>query len=145
MIQRIQSVFLLIAAVAFALLFQFPFVVSDVADEGFLADKDFDVFDHIALMILAGVAASLTLISIFLFKKRKIQIRVTYLSILVGISVLITAGVMFYEQALVLFEKAAIHQRLGLYLPLIGLIMGFFAIRFIRKDDKIVKSMDRLR
>ncbi len=145
MIQRIQSVFLLIATIAFALLFQFPFVITDVASDGFLADKDFDVFDHIALVILAGVAAGLTLISIFLFKKRKIQIKVAYLGILVGLSVLVTAAVMFYEQALILFEKAAIHQRLGLYLPIIGLIMGFLAIRFIRKDDKIVRSMDRLR
>ncbi len=145
MIQRAQSIFLLIAAIAFALLFQFPFAISDIANEGFLADKDFDVFDHIALMILSGLAAVLSLISIFLFKKRKMQIRMTYLGMIVGISVLITAGAIFYEQAIIVFEQTAIHQRLGLYLPIIGLVMGIFAIRFIRKDEKIVKSMDRLR
>ncbi len=145
MIQRIQSIFLLLTAVAFGLLFQFPFAISDIANEGFLVDKDFDVFDHVALMVLAGLGGGLALISIFLFKNRKLQIRTIYLSVIMGILVLVVAVVLFYNEAFIIFEEAAIHDSFGLYLPIIGFVLGLLAARFIRKDDKIVKSMDRLR
>jgi len=38
-----------------------------------------------------------------------------------------------------------VNDGFGIYLPLIGIIMAVLANRFIKKDDKLVKSMDRLR
>ena len=145
MIQRIQSIFLLFAALAFIALFQFPFAESDIANSGFLADKDFDVYDHPALLILAGLGALMAFLAIFLYKNRPLQIRLSYLSIIMGVLILIVASVLFYNEAAVIYEKAKIDDCIGLYMPILGLILGFIAVVFIRKDEKLVKSMDRLR
>lgn len=145
MIQRIQSIFLLLVALAFIALFQFPFAVSDIANAGFLMDKDFDVYDNPVLMILAGLGAVVAIIAIFLFKNRPLQIRLTYITIIVGILLLVVAVVLFYNQTAEIFQTAQINDSVGLYMPFLGLVFGFLAARFIRKDDKLIKSMDRLR
>lgn len=145
MIQRIQSIFLLLSALAFLALFQFPFAVSDIANTGFLADKDFDVYDHPALLILAGLGALIALIAIFLYKNRPLQIRLSYLVIIMGVLILIVASVLFYNEAAAIYEKAKIDDHIGLYMPILSLILGFVAAKFIRKDEKLVRSMDRLR
>lgn len=145
MIQRIQTIFLFLAALAFAALFQFPFAISDVANSGFLADKDFDIYDNEVLMILAGLGGLIAFVAIFLFKNRPLQIRLSYLVIILGVLLLVVASVLFYNEATVVFEKSQINDSLGLYMPVLGLIFGFLAARFIGKDEKIVRSADRLR
>jgi len=145
MIQRIQTIFLFLAALAFVALFQFPFAVSDVATSGFLADKDFDVYDNEILMILAGLGVLIALVAIFVFKNRPLQIRLSYLVIILGVLLLVVASVLFYNEGSIAFEKSQIDDSLGLYMPVLGLIFGFLAARFIRKDENIVRSADRLR
>jgi peptidoglycan/LPS O-acetylase OafA/YrhL len=145
MIQRIQSIFLLLAALAFLSLFKFPFAVSDMANSGYLADKDFDIYDNPALLLLAGLGALIALVAIFLYKNRPLQIRLSYLTIIMGVLILIVASVLFYNEATAIYEKAKIDDRIGLYLPILGFVFGFIAARFIRKDEKLVRSMDRLR
>lgn len=145
MIQRIQSLFLLLAALAFIALFKFPFAESDIANAGFLMDKDFDVYDHPVLMGLAGLGTVAALVAIFLFKNRPLQIRLTYITIIMGILLLIVAIVLFYNETAEIFEKAQISDSVGLYMPFVGFIFGLLAARFIRKDEKLIKSMDRLR
>jgi len=145
MIQRIQTIFLFLAALAFVALFQFPFAISDVANSGFLADKDFDVYDNEVLMVLAALGALIALVAIFLFKNRPLQIRLSYLVIILGVLLLVVATVLFYNEAAVIFEKSQIDDSVGLYMPFLGLIFGFLAARYIRKDEKIVRSADRLR
>ena len=145
MIQRIQTVFLLIAAIAFFLLFQFPFAYSDIANDGFLADKDFDIYDNIILLILAALGGVISLIAIFLYKNRPLQIRLAYLVIIVGILLIIVAVVLFYNEAASIMQKAGIYDGAGIYMPVLAFIAGFLAARFIRKDEQLVRSADRLR
>ncbi|HHH54750.1 MAG TPA: DUF4293 family protein [Bacteroidetes bacterium] len=145
MIQRIQTVFLLLAAIAFFLLFQFPFATSDIATSGFLADKDFDIYDNIVLIILTALGGILALIAIFLYKNRPLQVRLTYLSIIAGILLVVVAVVLFYNEASKILQKSKINDGVGLFLPVLAFILGFLAARFIKKDEKIVRSADRLR
>ncbi len=145
MIQRIQTLFLLLAALAFIALFQFPFAVSDVANAGFLADKDFDVYDNTILIILAGLGGLIALVAIFLYKNRPLQVRLSYLTIIIGILLIVVAVVLFYNEAYKIFETSKISDSLGLYMPVLSLIFGFLAARFINKDEKLVRSADRLR
>jgi len=42
-------------------------------------------------------------------------------------------------------QEAQVNDQFGMYLPLVGLLFSGLAIHFIRKDEKLVKSMDRLR
>ena len=145
MIQRIQTVFLLLAAIAYFLLFQFPFAVSDIANPGFLADKVFDIFDNIVLVVLTALGGLIALIAIFLYKNRPLQIRLSYLVIIVGILLILVAGVLFYNESANIMDKVGISDGLGLFMPVLAFIFGFLAARFIRKDEKLVRSADRLR
>ncbi len=145
MIQRIQTVFLLLAAISFFLLFQFPFAVSDIANPGFLEDKDFDIFDNIVLVVLTALGGLIALIAIFLYKNRPLQIRLSYLIIILGIILVLVAAVLFYNEAANIMDKVGISDGLGLFMPVLAFIFGFLAARFIRKDEKIVRSADRLR
>ena len=147
MIQRIQTVFLFLAALAFIALFQFPFAVSDVASKGFLQDKVFNIFDNPVLIALAGLGGLIALIAIFLFKNRPLQIRLTYLTIITGVLLIVAAVVLFLNEgnSQQIIDKGQISDSIGLYMPVLGLVFGFLAAKFIKKDEKIVRSADRLR
>ena len=145
MIQRIQTVFLLLAAIAFFLLFQFPFAVSDIANPGFLADKDFDIYDNIVLVVLTVLGGLIALVAVFLYKNRPLQIRLSYLVIIVGILLILVAAVLFYNEAANIMDKVGVSDGTGIFMPVLAFIFGFLAARFIRKDEKLVRSADRLR
>ncbi len=145
MIQRIQTIFLLLAAIAFFLLFQFPFAVSNIANPGILADKDFDIFDNIVLIVLTALGGLIALIAIFLYKNRPLQIRLSYLVIILGIILILVAAILFYNEAANIMDKVGISDGLGLFMPVLAFIFGFLAARYIRKDEKLVRSADRLR
>jgi len=146
MLQRIQTVFLILAALAFAALFEFPFAVSDVANSGFLSDKDYDIYDSPVLLVMTALGVVIALVAVFLYKNRALQIRLSYVVIILGILLLVVAAILFYNQgATVLDNVKQIDDALGLYMPLLAFVFGFLAARYIRKDEKLVRSMDRLR
>lgn len=142
MIQRIQTLFLFLASAAFFLAFVFPFATSSEAGAGFLSDQLYNVFDHPALMALAGLGGLVALVSIFLFKNRGLQMRLALLTIVLSILLFVVAGllVMTEQQGTAEYEES-----FGVALPILALIFGILANRFIQKDDKLVRSMDRLR
>ena len=73
MIQRIQTLFYLLAAGSFGSLFHFPFASTDATSTDVFSDKLYNVFDNPILMVLAGLGALLGLIALFMFKKRPLQ------------------------------------------------------------------------
>ncbi len=95
----------------------------------------------LALFSLAGITA---IVSIFLFKNRKIQMRLTLLSFIITVAGIVWSFV-FYSQALKELNDQPYKDELGRFLPLLALVFTMLAYRFIRKDEKLVKSMDRLR
>lgn len=146
MIQRIQSIFLFLAALAGFGVLGFPFATSPSATEvhSLFADAKFDVSDNIALLLLFGLAGALALGSIFLFKNRPLQMRLTQLSIVAGVIGLVLAVILFWQ------DKNSppaemINDGMSAYLPFGLLLFGILALRSIGKDEKLVKSMDRLR
>lgn len=146
MIQRIQSIFLLLSGVACFGLLALPFAATaePVAQSVFFADGLFNILDHPAIMAIFLVAGGLSLLSIFLYKNRTNQARLAQLAIVANIIGLILAVVLFMQDAAVQTE-VVVDDKLGLFLPPISLVFLFLAIRAIRKDDKVVRSMDRLR
>jgi hypothetical protein len=146
MIQRIQSIFLLLSSATMGLLFAVPFATSEKTDTAMFSDKIYNVYDHPALMAIAGLAGLLALINIFLFKKRGVQIRLDYLYITLGVVLLALVIFLIFGSGKVSSADIGINENyLGLGLPIVGIICAFLANRFINKDQKIVKSMDRLR
>jgi len=145
MIQRIQSLFLLIASIGFWLLFKFPFASSDKGVSPFFEDQLFNINDHMVLLVLTVLGGILTLGAIFLYNNRPLQMRINYLSI---ISAFFLAGVAFwliYSNGEKMGESVTIKDQSGLYFPIASFLLIILANYFISKDNNLVKSMDRLR
>lgn len=145
MIQRIQSIFYLISGLCFAGLFKFPFATSDVSIPQLLSDRVYNVMDNIVLIILALAGAIISIVAIFLFKNRTMQIRSGYIIIILSILTPLVAFLLIYNEQTAVRDASGINDEPGIFLPVVALIFAFLANRFVKKDDKLVKSMDRLR
>lgn len=141
MIQRIQSVWLLLAAIVMGTLFYFPtyvFTGTSMLNRSIGNDP--------LAIILAVLSIVLSLVTIFRFKNRKNQLSFTWLNILVcvGLQVWLFLGISNFRSAPANATVAG-HYWIGTFLPLIVLLLLFMAKAGIRKDEKLVKSLDRLR
>ncbi|MCB0657610.1 MAG: DUF4293 domain-containing protein [Saprospiraceae bacterium] len=146
MIQRIQSIFLLLLAVSIGLLFVWPIATSSQKDAYLFADGQYSVEDNTVLMLLTALCAVLAIGAIFLFRNRGLQLRMTYLATVCSILIPLVAILIYLNDTKNSAVPAnTIDDQVGAYLPVLGLIFGVLASRFIRKDEKLVKSMDRLR
>ena len=126
MIQRIQTVYLFFAFCLIVTLVFIPFYSSSSFMMGFNAGW------------FAVVALS-TIVAIFLFKKRKIQIRICYAMIL---SLILT----YIIYLLVNFESLSLTgMNYTFVFPFIAIIFIYLALRGIKKDEKLIRSLDRLR
>ena len=143
MIQRKQSLLLLGAALISLLLLYLPVYerLPAIADIKILSER-IDISKSAILLILNGAIGVLTLLAIFMFKTRNLQIRICNLSILLTC---IFIGLLFFMADTMSSDKLRIHYLYGSYLPLIQLILIYLAMRFIKKDEDLVRSADRLR
>ena len=145
MIQRIQSVFFLLAAGSFGALFGLPIATSTTPASPFLEDGVFNILDQPALVALSALGAVLALIAIFLYKNRTLQVRIGFgviaaALLLIGVSYWLYSGLATSQGA-----TTGLSISPGLYMPAGAILFGWLATRFVRKDEKIVRSMDRLR
>ena len=138
MVQRIQSIFLLLASGGFWSLFALPFATSK-DKSGYYQDGVLTIQDHTVLLGLAVAGGLISFIAIFLFKNRNLQKSITWLAAICGLAL---GGFSYY-----LFSDSGQSANLGggIGIPFISLILAIAAIIFIGKDEKLVKSMDRLR
>jgi hypothetical protein len=142
MIQRIQSIYLLLAVLVSASLFYLPLFEVPSATAGTDAVK-FMITSNALLLVLACAIGVLSFITIFLFKSRPLQLRICRL-ILILIFVMI--GLLFYTSDTIsngLNQKVI--YKIGTYLPLLQVVFVFLAHHGIKKDEKLVRSADRLR
>ena len=97
-----------------------------------------------ALTVATAVVALLPLVIIFLYKNRKQQIALCYSTILV------IFGFSFWMAQTVKKEMGSIvldthNWGIGLFLSSISVLFMIFAVKAIQRDEKLVKSADRLR
>lgn len=140
MIQRIQTVWLLIAAILMAGVFYFPFYEMPNAEA-------LTVGRNYLAVVLAGISIILSFLIIFNFKNRKRQLNLCWLNILSCVALLVW---LFYSVDRQETTNAAAgnqsgHYWIGAFLPLISIIFLLMARSAIKKDHKLVQSMDRLR
>ncbi|HEV7779962.1 MAG TPA: DUF4293 family protein [Chitinophagaceae bacterium] len=138
MIQRQQTLWLLLAALAALLSFMFPFVTGKGLENGLPVDKAIKAGSNFLLLIFTGASLILSVVTIFLYKDRKVQIKLSLLGVLIAVVIII----------LYITQMNKISQStLALFciLPFAGLIGYFMAFRNIRKDEKLIKSLDKLR
>lgn len=137
MIQRIQTVYLLIVLVILgALPYIFPlFTMSDGKEFRFMSDSFYTV--------LFGLSTTLTLISILYFKKRQHQFVLNRLTIILN---LILLGLFVYRSLNLSGEAVQVSEKgIGMFLPIVAIVFLALANRAIKKDEDLVKSADRLR
>lgn len=144
MIQRIQSLWLLLAGLCFLGQWIPSMVLAKTPATGLgvFSDQIFLSSESYAVLIGSGVSGILVLISIFLYNERVMQILLVAVSSL--IQMITGVGVPFY-----IIQKAGkmsqFDPAMGLWLSGIGLFLCWLATRAIRKDEALVRSMDRLR
>lgn len=145
MIQRIQTIFLILTAGVFGILFKLPFATSDKPSAQFLADQVYDITDHPAMIALTVLGAIIAIVSIFMFQNRKLQLKLGYLIIVIAILLPGVAFLLFTKESASIDPTVHVADQAGMFLPALAIILVAVANYFIRKDDKLVKSMDRLR
>ena len=136
MLQRIQSIWLLLAAACSFLTLKFSFFSGQAASG--LSVEYLTATTHIPLLIMTVVQFSAALVAIFLYKNRKLQFRITLVDLVISISLLV-----FFIREAMKFTTGTYSLTSLLYLAVP--VCLFLAARGIRKDDKLVKSLDRLR
>jgi len=140
MIQRIQTIWLILAAVAAFFTLKLSFFSGNMIG----ADQTTKTFQHltatssvILLIFTIGVGAA-ALLSIFLFKNRKLQMRVTLAAMLISLLNII----LYYNQTRLFAEgNYDLTALVALSVP----VFLILATRGIYRDQKLVKSLDRLR
>ena len=138
MLQRIQSIWLLLAVAFDAITFRFPFYSGDWIKDNFLYVIDLNAKTTIWFTILTVINAVLAFVTIFLFSNRKLQLRLTYLGIFLT-AVLLT----LYFLELKNFIGGNIAVWVIFYFAVLACYI--FAARGIVNDQKLIKSLDRLR
>lgn len=139
-IQRWQSLFLLTACVLMCVLCLTPFAQITAA-EAAIAPTELFVKDAPVFMILNIVIAALLFIAIFLFKNLRLQMRVTVITIVLICASAVTGGFIVYGS----MPDAEIIWTGGVLLLALALVFAVFALRFMKKDHRRLRSYDRLR
>ncbi len=137
MIQRIQTIYLLLAfVVTGVLLFFFPlWTMSD--------NKEYFFMQSQVYTILLGLSTSLTLLGIVSYKKRQNQFVIGRLNIILN---LILLGLFVYRSLNLSGETPAVSEKgIGMFLPAVAIVLLVLANKAIKKDEDLVKSVDRLR
>jgi hypothetical protein len=138
MIQRIQSIWLLLAAGFDALTFRLPFYSGDWLRDKMVAVIDLNATSTIWFTILSALVGVLALANIFLFKNRGLQLKLCYLGI-----VLTLAMLTLYFLEINNFNGGTIAIWAVFYF---GILLGYLlAAKGIRNDQKLIRSMDRFR
>ena len=145
MIQRIQSVFLFLGSLCFGGQVVWPFATSSDGQAAYFADGQYNYADHIGLLIVVLLGIATCIGAIFLFKNRQLQLRLSYLGIVLTVVLGALAALLYMNAGNSFSQSATVEDGIGLYLLPLGIIFLAFAARFIKKDDKLVRSMDRLR
>ncbi|MAG86468.1 MAG: hypothetical protein CMP12_04505 [Zunongwangia sp.] len=136
MLQRIQTVYLLIAAiVSLGLIFVFALWQSEEGSAVYAQDQ-------LTIFIMFIASGLLSLISIFMFKNRKLQFVLGRINIILNFFLL---GVFVYWSLSLPGEMNISEKGIGMFLPIISIVFLVLANKAIKKDEDLVKSVDRLR
>ncbi|NOT49870.1 MAG: DUF4293 family protein [Chitinophagaceae bacterium] len=140
MIQRQQTLWLLLATLAALLSFLFPFAVGGekVGNAAVPVVFELDAGSRFLLMILTGATLCLSTVTIFLFKNRKQQM----ILCLVGLFISVLLVIMYVSQTGKLIKPTLALWSIFPFLIVAGYFMAF---RLIRKDEKLIKTLDKLR
>lgn len=154
MIQRVQSIFLLLAVIVTGVMFITPFAgvfsgdgkMLDFFPYGLIHSTSQEcqiVLTTIPLAVLTGIIALITFFAIFLFQNRNLQARLCVISmlLLVGLCGIIYFYINYAKNQI----GGEVHYYYPLVFPLVCLVLVFLARKKIVADEELVRSADRIR
>lgn len=136
MIQRIQTIWLILAAACSSgLVFLVNLWVDGNGNEVVAMDDNAYFGAFMASTVLA-------IFAIFLYNNRKLQTVINRLNIMLN---LILLGVFVFRALTMSGATAVAEKGIGMFIPILSIVLIVLANRAIRKDEQLVKSVDRLR
>ena len=141
MIQRVQSLWLLIVAIAAFATYTLNLYTGTLANG---TERSLLLADRFLLVICTILLGVLATICIFLYKNRKLQFRLSVLGAIFSLAFLFLE----YLQVEAFKKENSIvsgSYQLGALLPIIMVVFFILAARGIYRDEKLVRSLDRLR
>jgi len=156
MLQRIQTLYLLVVVITSIAMFFLP-LISFVSDLLYLklyvyefrnltpdSDVHFSFTTVLPLVLINAGVLLISLITIFRYKNRILQVKLVRFTLL--LSMLLIVGIfVLYPNIVIKISDAVSEFETGAYIPIINLLFLFLANRGILKDEKLVRSVDRLR
>jgi hypothetical protein len=137
MIQRIQTLYLVLSFIITGVL-TFVFPLWSTVD-----GKEYLFMQNQLYVILFGLSTTLSLLSIISYKKRQHQFVIGRLNMILN---LILLGLFVYHSLNLSGETPAVSEKgIGMFLPILAIVLLGFANKAIKKDEDLVKSVDRLR
>ncbi|WP_374540081.1 DUF4293 domain-containing protein [Flavobacterium sp.] len=136
MLQRVQTLYL---AVAFLLAGILPLFLSLWTT---VAKVDIMAMDYLIYIALFGFSSLLALISIFSFKNRQNQFVINRLNMILNF---ILIGLLVYNSLTLSGEAKVSEKGIGMLLPIFSIVFLVLANKAIKKDEDLVKSVDRIR
>lgn len=152
MIQRIQTVYLIIVVALLIICMCNP-VAAYIGADGSVSlfrnlgvdvagvGRETSCWGMFAILLLSAIVATGT---IFLYRNRMLQIRMTIFNIilLIGYYATFVAFIIAYNGEL---PDVTFQLRIGVCLPFVAIVLNYLAVRAIGKDEVMVKAADRLR
>ncbi len=136
MIQRIQTIYMLLTAVVSGLL---PFWVNLWSEPD---GTEIYARNEILVSVLFYGAAILALVAIVQYKNRKNQFVLNRLNMILSLFLL---GFFVYRSLNISGETSVSEKGIGMLIPVFSIVFLVLANRAIKKDEDLVKSVDRLR
>jgi len=136
MIQRIQSVYLFLAFVVTGILTLFIPLWKNAEGVDFYAGQ------NQMYVIAFGISAALSIISLLGYKKRQTQFVYNRLNMILNFILL---GLFVYQSLNLSGEASVSEKGIGMFFPLVSIILLALANKAIKKDEDLVKSADRIR
>ncbi|MCP4457849.1 MAG: DUF4293 domain-containing protein [Cytophagales bacterium] len=159
MIQRIQSVFMLIMALVMLSMLFMPIWEKENLDTKDLVSLNAFYLTYtqgpvqeivaqkstIYISILVFLSAGVSIFSIFQYKKRLMQIKLGSLNSLLVMGVVLCCVIFTNKGAEMMSPDIAGEYKIGFFIPIIALIFNSLSNRFIRRDEKLIQSANRMR
>jgi hypothetical protein len=152
MIQRIQSLFLLIAFILQLLMLFLPIAEYVVGNQvvifkasGFISESTLNknMAHSTYILVLLCLLVLIPFVAIFLYKRRKSQMQlcIYYIIVLIGFQ----AVIFWFSWNTMHQLEAVVSYKFPIIFPVVSAILSYLAFLSVRKDERLIRSIDRIR
>ncbi|MGV8962792.1 MAG: DUF4293 domain-containing protein [Candidatus Saccharimonadaceae bacterium] len=150
MLQRIQTIYLLLASICMVVslltqlaTFTFNGQIVNFEAMGFYLNEEI-IFSTWGLFIVGNITAILSVVIVFLYNKRMLQIRLAGINLFMILGYYALIGFYTYMRNP---EINSVFQNIGIgsITPFVAIILTYLAIRKIGADEALIRSLNRIR